>query len=970
MVIKETIKLDPSTCYKVGTDVVSVEFAAIDGVTRFAVDQYKDVYQQVTEYYQQYKAGDKEIAASAKFMLPGTSDKFAVKIKDVKPEFDPAKVHFVTMSGKEYEKTYIADSLRWEITVVSSDVNDGQELFAVYEETPGKYATIALINIYTYEPLERSVTLVPVNGQMNGLSKESVASGLNRIYDKIGIHWNVNELNAVFNYAPKNGSTFNVTGSGLFSTQTDDMKGINEAFKQSGEYQEDGLYLFILPFDASDKGEIAGTNGDMPLGSQFGYLFQGVKADDRTIAHEVGHGAFSLEHPFDRPLRNSFQKYALVDNLMDYTDGIGFAKIQWDQTRAPGLVIGLFQRDKSGMSDRVKDIDSFLLWIKSNIGQKEVKYNKAQFYDTHSPWIDLPNESKEIKAIFYVELSDNGMLDLDKKEDGFLPSIGLEFDLNNKYHNGFYFKIKYSDKDETAIRIWSYSYEDFEKLLKYLGLQIIDKSKGYIVELYEESIKKAGKDCDKLDVIYETIPDFVIATIPSDTLYSHLGILGECSFGNHNFNKLWWADTDEKKAVLNILKGFDPGWFYKKVNGSPVLLEKILYKVGITSTYSEEIIKTILEKSAPNWEGNDLSYNDCFFMGSKSIELTEAIINGSFTAYNTNPPTTFYIDNLMNSNILSDYSTGYIGLSGSDGDSELLRRLGLDSKLIMLLPAVNNHSQYITVGGCGDLTEGVFNFGNEITQGLPSPLNCTLHIKKQALEPIIVLFENGNEQILPAIIAKWYLKEYGSSYKMQILNLGLMVVLPEALIKPATWAKWSNFLKGKNAINVVKIDEQLLSELNLLTNSDKAVQSFVTANIDRLIQSPNTIWDITYDAVRGRVWEHVRALTDLKDWKFIGGQNQKLLDFFYDNSGIIMQQKSIRADVTASTLNSYKSQFKTIIDNIENVVKNKNYKLQDGTVISVTKGQFDIVVQQGLDYDILLPLKQTSPYVEVRFIVK
>jgi len=350
-VIKEAIKLDPSTCYKVGTDIVSVEFAAIEGVTRFAVDQYKDVYQQVTEYYQQYKAGDKEIAASAKFMLPGTSDKFAVKIKGTPKEgFDYNKVHFVTMSGKEYEKTYIADSLRWEITVVSSDVNDGQELFAVYEETPGKYATIALINIYTYEPLERSVTLVPVNGQMNGLSKESVASGLNRIYDKIGVHWTVNELNAVFNYTPKNGSTFNVTGSGLFSTLTDDMKGINEAFKQSGEYQEDGLYLFILPFDASDKSEIAGTNGDMPLGSQFGYLFPGVKADDRTIAHEVGHGAFNLEHPFDRPLRNSFQKYALADNLMDYTDGTGFAKIQWDQTRAPGLVIGLFQTDKSGMA--------------------------------------------------------------------------------------------------------------------------------------------------------------------------------------------------------------------------------------------------------------------------------------------------------------------------------------------------------------------------------------------------------------------------------------------------------------------------------------------------------------------------------------------------------------------------------------------------------------------------------------------
>jgi hypothetical protein len=337
-----------SSRYKASTDVVSVEFAAIEGVTQYAVDQYLDVYKKVTEYYQQYKAGDKEIAASAKFMLPGTSDKFAVKIKESKPEFDPKKVHFVTSSGKEYEAVYMPENRQWGITVVGSAAGDGQELFVVYETEPGKYATVALLNIYSYEPLNRSVTLVPVNGQMNGLSKQSVESGLNKIYGKIGIRWTVNVLEMPFNYTPLHGTTFNVTGSGLFSTLTDDMKAINEAFKQSGNYQEDGLYLFILPFEASDKGEIAGTSGDMPLGSQFGYLFP--SASDRTIAHEAGHGAFNLEHPFDRPLRNSFEKGALTNNLMDYTSGKEFAKLQWDQTRKPGLVIGLFQTDKSGMA--------------------------------------------------------------------------------------------------------------------------------------------------------------------------------------------------------------------------------------------------------------------------------------------------------------------------------------------------------------------------------------------------------------------------------------------------------------------------------------------------------------------------------------------------------------------------------------------------------------------------------------------
>jgi hypothetical protein len=108
------------------------------------------------------------------------------------------------------------------------------------------------------------------------------------------------------------------------------------------------LYLFVLPYDASDKGEINTTNGDMPLESQFGYLFPG--ASERTIAHEAGHGAFNLEHPFDRPLRNSFSKGDLADNLMDYSQETELAKIQWDATRNPGHVFGLFQKDKDGMS--------------------------------------------------------------------------------------------------------------------------------------------------------------------------------------------------------------------------------------------------------------------------------------------------------------------------------------------------------------------------------------------------------------------------------------------------------------------------------------------------------------------------------------------------------------------------------------------------------------------------------------------
>lgn len=346
------IKLDSST-KDTQSKLAALSFKATAN-TKYALDEYRDVYEKVTEYKDQYKPEGTAITASAKFMLPGASDEISVYINENKEnKLIPEKVHFITGKGKEYSAVYDNQTKGWTLTIVGGQANDGQELYAVQEVGKDKYETLGKLNIFTYEPLERKVTLVPVNGKNNNLDGQAVQDGLNEVYGKIGIHWTVNVLEKPFSYTPKNGSTFNVTGSGLLSMFTDDMKAINEAFKTSGEYQEDGLYLFVLPYDVSDKGEISGTNGDMPLGSQFGYLFPG--ASIRTIAHEVGHGAFNLEHPFDRPGRNSFPEKGMLEyNLMEYPTKDAekwteLVKLQWDATRAPGHVIGLFQTDKSGM---------------------------------------------------------------------------------------------------------------------------------------------------------------------------------------------------------------------------------------------------------------------------------------------------------------------------------------------------------------------------------------------------------------------------------------------------------------------------------------------------------------------------------------------------------------------------------------------------------------------------------------------
>jgi hypothetical protein len=310
-----------------------------------------------------YKPTTKDMIASAKFMLPGASDEIFVRIAASNPGFDPNKVHFVTDKGQEYKGTYNGSD-GWMLTLVGGAVNDGQHLYVVQETTKGKSETLARLNIFTYEPKSIKVRLVPVNGFTNGLTAQEVDRQLNAIYNKVGIDCEV-EMAPSFNH-PFPNNTFNVTGSGLFSTLTDDMKALNAAYLLENP-DEDALCLFIIEQVSGNEGIV----GDMPRGKQFGYLFGG--ATTQTIAHEIAHGLFHLDHPFDRAnAAKSFDRGDLSDNLMEYGSGTNLVKLQWDAIHAPGLVIGVFERDEGAMVYSKTQITSLFNNIRSKNSNKNI----------------------------------------------------------------------------------------------------------------------------------------------------------------------------------------------------------------------------------------------------------------------------------------------------------------------------------------------------------------------------------------------------------------------------------------------------------------------------------------------------------------------------------------------------------------------------------------------------------------------
>lgn len=80
----------------------------------------------------------------------------------------------------------------------------------------------------------------------------------------------------------------------------------------------------------------------MRLNGQFGYVFN--SADDKTPAHELGHGIFRLEHPFET--YNTSE--SSTNLLMDYGSGTVLNHLDWKQINDPAFKLYAFQSQSSG----------------------------------------------------------------------------------------------------------------------------------------------------------------------------------------------------------------------------------------------------------------------------------------------------------------------------------------------------------------------------------------------------------------------------------------------------------------------------------------------------------------------------------------------------------------------------------------------------------------------------------------------
>lgn len=195
------------------------------------------------------------------------------------------------------------------------------------------------------------VVLVSVNGgNVNGFATE-----VSKIFKKgvATINIETQTASAELDLAVLGDNTrLDIGDSSWLTNYNAEQQAVIADLKNKIDYNINKYYVFVFGSGVKPSKPIGGF---MPLQRQFGFVFtsnDNQNADEegkgelaKTIAHEIGHGVFALQHPFDLYGKEIEGK---TDWLMDYANGSLLSHMDWKQLHNPELKFYVFQDDEDG----------------------------------------------------------------------------------------------------------------------------------------------------------------------------------------------------------------------------------------------------------------------------------------------------------------------------------------------------------------------------------------------------------------------------------------------------------------------------------------------------------------------------------------------------------------------------------------------------------------------------------------------
>ena len=283
---------------------------------RYAFDSGTESwYQRSVKLDEYYKPFAKGYIAPWKLIPTGEQDVVVARYEGEKA-IDLSRVRFATSPNSPALPAELhEESKTWSLKLPGADAQSSYDVFAIYEGQ-----VIGKLRVVSYPKQSYRVRLVSVNGQRVGDVSE-LSQHLNNIYQQVGVEFRLSETDS-FQAELSNGHI------------RQDLKKLRDSYEEQHPLGKDEVCVFVLSSELSKSSKLEDVEGLMPRKSRFGYIFTGNspngKSLARTLAHELGHGLFTLQHSFDDEYGGK-QSQDETANLMDYT--VGATKLvafQWN----------------------------------------------------------------------------------------------------------------------------------------------------------------------------------------------------------------------------------------------------------------------------------------------------------------------------------------------------------------------------------------------------------------------------------------------------------------------------------------------------------------------------------------------------------------------------------------------------------------------------------------------------------------
>ena len=272
-----------------------------------------------------------------------------------------------------------------------------EDIYATIKNKEGKYDIAgALITTHlASEELEAiNVVLVPVGAKI----KDGLIAKTKEIYAKAGVRLNIEikeevDLAEISDWDLDKNNRLEVGDSSILSHYTNEEKAFNTYVKNQTYYNKKTYYVFITNVSVSKD-----IDGFMPLKRQFGFVFTAkantIDKQTKTLAHELGHGIFGLEHTWDE---YKLSKGA-TDFLMDNGSGTVLNHLDWKKMHAPGMQLYWFQGDEDGEQISTNSLSKFEVF-----GNKDSE-GKLISYSFISPSQEVVTIPKDVSKVVFATL--------------------------------------------------------------------------------------------------------------------------------------------------------------------------------------------------------------------------------------------------------------------------------------------------------------------------------------------------------------------------------------------------------------------------------------------------------------------------------------------------------------------------------------------------------------------------------------